>query len=90
MVRTICDLTSGVFEYLEITSTTDVDQIVTYTECIMRGEALKKYKAVLLEYKKLEEYLAGDKWTLGELKGISTEDFWTWDKSDRLAYDGDA
>ena len=32
--------------------------------------------------------LVGDKWTVGKLKGISTDNFWTWDKRDGVGYDG--
>ena len=34
--------------------------------------------------------ITGDKWTLGYLKDLFTEDFYNWDKSDGLAYNGDA
>ena len=65
-----------------------VDQMVAYTQRILRGSGIKKYKAVLLECKQLAKDLAGDSWTLGELKELSTEDFWTWEKSDGILYDG--
>ena len=42
------DLTREVFEHLEITSHMDVDQRVAYTQRILRGAALKKYKADML------------------------------------------
>ena len=32
--------------------------------------------------------LRGDEWTLGKLAGISTENFWTWDKTDTTGYYG--
>ena len=82
--------TSRVVEHLEITSPTEVDQMVFYTQRILRGAALKKYKVVLLEWKQSAKDLVEDKCTLGDLKAISTEDFWAWDKSDRLTYDVDA
>ena len=65
-------------------------QRVAYNQHILRGEALKKYKAVLLECKQSAEDLGEYKWTLCELKGLSTEDFSNWAKSDELAFDGDA
>ena len=34
--------------------------------------------------------LAGVSWTLGDLKELSTDNFWTWDKSDGIGYDIDA
>ena len=39
--------------------------------------------------KQLAKDLVGDKWTLGDLKRLYTEDFWTWDKSDGIDYDKD-
>ena len=66
-----------------------VDQRVAYTQKILREAALKKYMTVLLECKHSEKYLAGDKWTLGNLKALYTEDFWTLAKSDGLAYERD-
>ena len=56
-------------------------------EHIRIGAAINKYKAVLLECNQLAKDLTGDKWTLGELKGISTDDFWNWTKKNGLAYD---
>ena len=66
----------------------DVDQRVAYMQHIMRGASLKKYKAVLLECKQLAKVLVGDTWTLGDLRGLSTEDFWTWANSEGLYYNG--
>ena len=31
--------------------------------------------------------LAGDEWTLGNLRGVSTEDFWNWANTDTIGYD---
>ena len=55
------DLTSGVFEHLEITSPMGLEQIVSYTHPIWIGAALKKYKAVLMECNHSEKDLAGYK-----------------------------
>ena len=68
----------------------DVDQRLVYTQRILRGYAIKKYKAVLLDCKKLAKDIAGESCTLGDLKGLSTYEFWTWYKSDRIGYDRDA
>ena len=68
----------------------DVDQRVAYMQRILGVSVLKKYKAVLLECKQSSKDLAGYKWNLGELKGLSTDDFWTWYKSDGISYDLDA
>ena len=32
--------------------------------------------------------LVGDEWTLGDPSRVSTEDFWTWVKTDTIGYDG--
>ena len=51
MVSAMRDLTSGVFEHLDTTFPMEVDQRVDYTQRILRGAELNKYKAVLLECK---------------------------------------
>ena len=38
--------------------------------------------------RQLAKELAGDKWTLGELAGLSVKNFWTWAKMDTTGYDG--
>ena len=38
--------------------------------------------------KKSAKELAGDEWTLGDMSGLFTEDFWTWVKTDTTGYDG--
>ena len=38
--------------------------------------------------KQSEKDLAGDEWTLDDLSGVSTEEFWTWAKTDTIGYDG--
>ena len=62
------NLTSVVFEHLDITSPVDVDQRVAYLQRILRGSALKNYKAVLVECKQSANDLMGDSWGLGALK----------------------
>ena len=82
------DLTVGIFEQLEIILTTDADKRIAYTQRIFRGSALKKYREVLVTCKQLAKELLGDEWTLGDMSGLSTEDFWTWKKADTTGYDG--
>ena len=88
VVRAMRTRTVGVFEHLDITSPMDVDQRVAYTQRILRGAALKNYREVLVECKHSEKDIAGDKWDLGELKGLSTVDLWAWSKKDSIGYDG--
>ena len=38
--------------------------------------------------KQSEKELAGDEWTLGDLSGVSAEEFWTWVKTDTIGYAG--
>ena len=83
----MCDLTSGVFEHLDITSTMDVDQMVAYTQRIIIGAALKTYKAVLIECNHSVKDLAGDTWDLSALKELFTENFRAWDKKVGTFYD---
>ena len=46
VVRTMCNLTAVVFEYLYIASLMDVYQTIWYTQLILRWTALNKYKHV--------------------------------------------
>ena len=59
------DLTSGVFEHLDITSPMYLDLRVAYMQRILRGAALKNYKAILVECKKSAKDLTGESWDLG-------------------------
>ena len=68
----------------------DVDQSLALTQRILIGDALKKYKTLLLECKQSAKDIAEDKGTLGKLKELSTNYLCTWDKSDGLAYNEDA
>ena len=49
MVHVMRDLSSRVFEYLEITSPLDVDKRVNYTQRLLRVLGLKKYNTILVE-----------------------------------------
>ena len=88
VVSAMCNRTSRVFENIDITSPIYVDQRIAYTQIILTGAVLKKYKAVLMECKQSAKDLAGDKWTLGKFKELYTEELWNWEKSDRIVYDG--
>ena len=35
-----------------------------------------------------EKELTGDEWNLGDLTGLSAEDFWTWSNTDTMGYNG--
>ena len=37
-----------------------------------------------MKFRHLSKELAVDEWTLGELTGLSAEDFWTWEKIDTM------
>ena len=37
--------------------------------------------------KQLVKGISGDEWTLGDMNGVSAEDFWTWVKKDITGYD---
>ena len=43
MIRTMHDLTVGVFEHVAIKSDMDVDKMINYMQRIIRGTAIKKY-----------------------------------------------
>ena len=66
----------------------DVDKRLSYTQRILRGAAIKKYREVLVTCRQLEKELTGDEWTLGDLAGLFVKDFWTWAKTDTTEYDG--
>ena len=82
------NLTAGVFEHLEIISPTDMDKRLAYKQRILRVDALKKYREVLMTCKQSAKELAGDEWTLGDMDSLAAEDFWTWVKTDTTRYDG--
>ena len=43
----------------------------------------------MLECKHVAKDLAGDKWSLSKLKGMCTDDLWTYLKSEGVGYDRD-
>ena len=49
------DLHVGVFENLEITTPMDVEKRIAYTQRILRGTALKKYRDVMVTCRQLEK-----------------------------------
>ena len=54
--------------------------MVNYTQHILRGLALNKYKTVLAQCKETAKVIAGDQWTLGEAKYVTMDQLWTWEK----------
>ena len=82
------DLTIRVFDHIEIISPTDVDKRLAYTQRILKGLALKKYREVLVTCNQSAKAPGGDEWTSGDMSRVSTEDFWTWEKTDTIGYDG--
>ena len=80
MLRAMQKLTSRVFEHLYITYTLDVDQMVSYMQRLLRGEALKKYKTVLVDCKETAKGVYGYQWMLCEAKGVTMDHLWTWEK----------
>ena len=57
----MCNLTVRVFEHLKITFPMDVEKRLSYTQRILRGAVIKKYRAVLVECKHLAKDIAGYK-----------------------------
>ena len=82
------NLTVGVFEHLNTTSPMDVENRLAYTQRILRGAEIKKHREVLVKCRQSAKELTDDEWTLGELTGLSAENFWTWEKTDTTGYDG--
>ena len=87
VINAMCDLNVGVFKHLEIILPTYVGKGIAYTQRILRRSKLKKYQEVLMTCKQSAKELVGDKWTLGDMNGLSTEDFWNWEKTDITGYD---
>ena len=88
VINAMCNLTVRVFEHLEIISPTYMDKRLAYTQNILRGSALKKYREVLVTCRQSEKALAGDEWNLGKLTGLFADDLWTWSKTNTTGYDG--
>ena len=77
VINAIRDFTVEVFEHLDIILPTDVDKRLACTHHILRGSELKKHLEVLVTCKQTAKELAGDEWTLGDMRRLPTEDFWT-------------
>ena len=60
MVCAMHDLTNRVFKHLKITFTLNVNERVKYTQRLLKGTVLKKYKTVLVECKELAKSISGD------------------------------
>ena len=72
VISTMRDITARVFDHLEITSHMDVDKRLAYTQRIIRGFTLTKYREVLVTCRHSAKNIAGDMWTLVKLTGLSS------------------
>ena len=88
VISAMRDLTVGGFDYLDITSTIYVEKRLSCTQRIIRGAALLKYREVLVTCKHSAKELTDDEWTLDDMSGPSTEEFWDLEKTDTIGYDG--
>ena len=84
MIRAMRDLGFGVFKNLEITSVMDIYKRIKYTERIIRGSELKKYRHIMVKCKESEKGIVGYYWNLRLTKIVSMEKFWTWAKVDAI------
>ena len=75
MVCAMRDLNIGVFEHLETTSPLDVDKRVNYTQRLLRGPELMKYKSILEECKESKKGIDEYQWTLGAMKYVTMQQF---------------
>ena len=89
VVRAMRNLTVGVFEHLETTPPTDVDQRIGHMQRILRKTALKKYKQVFSGCKETVKGIAGHQWALGATKDVNMEQFWTSAKTENIDSSGD-
>ena len=60
VISLMFNITGGVFEHLEITSPMDVEKMLSFTQRILKGAALKKYREVLVICRQSAKELAGD------------------------------
>ena len=88
MVRAIHNLTSGLFEHLEIASPVYADKMVNSKKRLLRGAAFKTYKLFLTECKESSKEISGDKWALVEIKELTMELLWAWAKEDEIDENG--
>ena len=77
VVRVMHDLTVRLFEHQETTSPTDSDQRIAYTEWIIRGAALNKYKIILEECNDSVKEIAGDHRKIGPTKDLTMVQLWS-------------
>ena len=63
MIITMRDITVGLCEHLELTSSVELYLSIKYTDRILMNSDLKKYIQVLLVCKDTDRGLAGNKWT---------------------------
>ena len=80
VINAIRYLTVEIFEHLYITSKTDIDKRVNYTERILAGPALNNYREIFLVCKETENFYSGYQWDLVEAKDISMDNFGDWAK----------
>ena len=58
--------------------------MIKYTESILRGSALNKYRQVLVECKDSTKGISGYQWILGLAKMFTTEQFSYWSNVDSI------
>ena len=87
VIGAMSDLAVGVFEHLNITSPIYMYKRLACTQRILRGAALKKYREVMVTCKQSAKELAGYKWNVRKLTGLSAEAFWTWHNTNITEYD---
>ena len=67
----------------------DVDKSINYTDIILVGDELKKYRQVLAECKDPEKEISGYQWTLVAKNNVTMEQFRDWEKVDSINVSGD-
>ena len=82
VIKKMHDITVGLLEHIDITPKLDLDISIKYMERILRRPAMNKFWQVMLECKELEKGLSGDQWSIGLVKSVTMEQFYTWDKDD--------
>ena len=82
VINVMRDMMVVVFESRDIKSKLYIYLKMKYTESILHIAAMIKNQYVLLDYKEMSRCYDGNQWTLGSVKYITMEKFWTWTKAE--------
>ena len=67
----------------------NVDKSIKYTQWILRGAYINKYKQILAGFKELVKGLDGDQYNLGVTEDVAMKQLCVWTKVDSIEGSGD-